>query len=91
MGGQTPTGILAAGVIPKRAGRMSVARDKTLPRAPDPDTSLALALLQRPEVGTPAGGSLRVEPEGKVAWYWASRVPFLPSAQELVPTTVSIF
>lgn len=66
MGGQTPTGILASGEILKRAGKMSVARDKMLPRAPDPDTSLALALLRRPEVGTPAGGFLRVEPEGKV-------------------------
>lgn len=91
MGGQTPTGILAVGEIPKRAGRMSVARDRMLPRAPDPDTSLALVLLQRPEVGTPAGGSLSVESEGKVVGYWAAHVPVLPSAQELVPTSVSIF
>lgn len=39
----------------------------------------------------PAGGSLRVEPEGKLAGYWAAHVPVLLSAQELVPTSVSIF
>lgn len=91
MGGQIPTGILAAGEIPKMAGQMSVARDKMLPRAPDPDTSLAPALLRRPEVGTPAGGFLRVEPEGKVAGYWGAHMPFVPSAWELIPTSVSIF
>lgn len=91
MGGKTPTGILTAGEKPKREGQMSVARDKMLPRAPDPDTSLALALLRRPEVGTPAVGSLRVEPEGKVAGYWGAHMLFLPSAWELIPTSVSIF
>lgn len=61
MGGEAPMGILAAGEIPKRAGQRSMARDKMQPRAPDPDTSLALAaLLRRPEVGTPIGWSQRV-------------------------------
>lgn len=63
MRGKAPMGILAAGEIPKRAGQISVARDKLQARAPDPDTSLALAaLLRRPEVGTfswwlPQGGA----------------------------------